>query len=985
MSNRVRILAIGSITALTVNLSACVSPFAGDSAERMSQATLADLKTRNIRIEQQQLDPVDPETVLETYQQAVDLFSSAEERNLALRRMADLTMVATEDRLINSVEETPEVADGPAGDAESAARLARDAGSSLQYSKAIALYLSLIAAAPKGSNLAEEYYLLAKAYDLDGQSEQALATLDTLVTQYPDSPFTAEAQFRRGEHLFLQGDYEAAALAYNAVLKLGKTTEYYEHSLYKHGWSLYKLGDYDLAVHDFVALLDIYMPTPPPKTAEQIRAEEKDRTVPKIEAIVLPEVTGTQRKTMDDTLRVLSMSFSNLDGAESLNQYFSQNGSRIYEHEVYQALGDLYLFQERFKDAADTFAMFAKRHPLHPMAPSISSREIDTYQKGGFPSLVLPAKERFVKQYGVYSTYWERATPAARDQYSAELKLHLVELAKHYHAVAQGSKKPEDYMGAARWYREFLATWPNDESAPVMNMLLGETLFAAREFRGAIEEFERTAYDYPVHEGAEKAGYFALLAHQEYLRTVPKDDPIYRGLVAKRAGSSLRFAKAYPANSHTPEILDTVIEDELFLNDLDGVIVATQMVIGLVPPAPQPLREKAWITYANAIFDKQQFRDAEIAYVRVLEIPSLSKKDRLNYEERLATCIYKQGEALEQGGKLAEAAGEYLRVGVAVPAASVRANAEYDAANILLQLEQYDKAITVLENFRKAFPRHELTASVPEKLTMAYEKTGNIGAAATELVTIATLNRDKNPELARQALWQAAEMKEKAGDSNAALNLYKDYANDYPQPLDLNMEAQYKLAEMYGKAGDSQKRFFWLNKLGTTYNQAGSNATPRMRYLAAYGSFNSAEVIYNDFERIRLTQPLKNSLKAKKAAMDKVNAAYTRTIQMGVIEFTTSANYKLGEAYRSFAQAILKSERPRGLDADTLEEYELLLEDQALPLEDKAIAILQTNAARTKDGVWDEWMIKTYDSLRKLSPGRYAKTEITEEAVDVIY
>src|SRR5690606_24674262 len=246
----------------------------------------------------------------------------------------------------------------------------------------------------------------------------------------------------------------------------------------------------------------------------------------------------------------LSMSFSNLDGAESLNQYFSQNGSRIYEHEVYQALGDLYLFQERFKDAADTFAMFAKRHPLHPMAPSISSREIETYQKGGFPSLVLPAKERFVKQYGVYSTYWERATPAARDQYSAELKLHLVELAKHYHAVAQGSKKPEDYMGAACWYREFLATWPNDESAPVMNMLLGETLFAAREFRGAIEEFERTAYDYPAHEGAEKAGYFALLSHQEYLRTVPKDDPIYRGLVAKRAGSSLRFAKAYPANSH---------------------------------------------------------------------------------------------------------------------------------------------------------------------------------------------------------------------------------------------------------------------------------------------------------------------------------------------------------------------------------------------------------------------------------------------------
>lgn len=976
-------LAVGSVTVLTLNLSACVSPGDGD---RRQHATLADLKHRSISIPRQQLDPVDAEQVLSTYQQAIDLFTSAEERNLALRRMADLTMVATEDHLITSLEETPDVATATtAADSASAARIARDAGSNLQYSKAIALYSSLIATAPASADMAEEHYLLAKAYDLDGQPEKALQTLDTLVARYPNSPFTAEAQFRRGEQLFLLGEYDEAARAYQAVLALGSNTEFYQHSLYKHGWSLYKLGDYDLAVNDFVALLDIYMPTPPPKSAEQIRAEEKERTVPKIEAIVLPEVSGTQRKTMDDTLRVLSMSFSHLEGPDSVFAYFSQNGSRIYEHEVYESLGELYLYQERFKDAADSFAMFARKHPLHPMAPAMSSREIDTYQKGGFPSLVLPAKENFVKQYGIYSAYWERATPAAREQYSADLKQHLVELAQHYHAVAQTTQTPADYMAAARWYREFLTTWPEDESAPVMNMLLGETLFAAKDFRAAIEEFERTAYDYPSHEGAEKAAYFGLVSHQEQLSKVPKDDPTYRGLVAKRAGSSLRFAKAYPGNSHTPEILDSVIEDELYLNDLDGVIVASQMLIGLLPPAPQPLREKAWITYANAIFDKQQYPEAETAYSKVLEFSALPAKDRALYEERLATSIYKQGEANEQAGKLAEAAAEYLRVGIAVPAASVRANAEYDAANILLQLEQHDKAITVLENFRKTFPKHELTRSVPEKLSMAYERTGNIGAAAGELVTIASLNKTSNPELARQALWQAADMKTRAGDSAAAQKLYIQYVNDYPQPYDLSMEAQYKLTEMYAKAGDSRNRTLWLGKLVDTQRKAGSATTPRMQYLAAYGSFHTAEAAYADFERIRLTQPLRNSLRAKKAAMDKVSATYTGTVKMGVLEFTTAANYKLGEAYRSFADAIMKSERPRGLDDEALEEYELLLEDQALPLEDQAIAILQTNAERTKDGAWDEWMQKTYESLKKLSPGRYNKTELREEAVDVIY
>lgn len=971
-------LAIGTLSALSISLGACLSPQGGGKP-----ATLADLQRRDVVIQQQQLDPVEAERVIDTYQQAIDLFSSSEERSLALRRMADLTMVATEDRLIESADEVPEVM--AAGDAAAAAKVKQASGGSLQYEKAIVLYESLIASAPKGADLAEEYYLLSKAYDLDGQTDKALATLDTLVARYPNSDFTAEAQFRRGEQFFLLGRYQDAADAYGYVLKAGRDNEYYEHSLYKHGWSLYKLGDFDLAVTDFVALLDTYMPTPPPKSPEQIKAENKDRALPKIEAIPLPQVSGTQRKIMDDTLRVLSMSFSNLEGADSIYQYFRQNGSRIYEHEVYQALGELYLLQERFKDAADTFAMFAKKNPLHPMAPSMSSREIATYQKGGFPSLVLPAKENFVKQYGVYSAYWERATPEAREQYSADLKLHLVELANHYHAQAQTTKLPDDYMKAARWYREFLATWPNDQTAPTMNMLLAEVLFAAKDFDGAIEEFERTAYDYPAHPGAEKAGYFALLAHQEHIKLTPKDDPIYRGLIAKRASSSLRFAKAYPTNAHTPEILDSVIEDELTLGDMDGVIVATQLVIGLVPPAPQALREKAWTTYANAVYDKQQYREAEIAYTKVLEFKSLPAKDRANYQERLATSVYKQGEALEKAGKLSEAAGEYLRVGVVAPAATVRANAEYDAANILLQQQQYDKAIPVLEKFRKTFPNHELAKSVPAKLSMAYEQTGNLGAASTELVAIAALNKGSDPELARQALWQAAGMKEKSGDAGSALKLYEQYEREYPNPVGPRMEAQYKAATFHEKAGNSSQRLVYLNKLVDSHMRAGSEANDRTRYLAAYGSYNAADVLFQNFSAIRLTQPLKASIARKKDAMQKASDAYTNTVKFGVIDFTTGANYKLGELYRQFAESIMQSERPRNMDSVALEEYEILLEDQALPFEDKAIAIFQTNAERTRDGVWDEWIAKTYESLRKLSPGRYSKTELVEESVDVIY
>ena len=980
-----RILAVGALAALILGLSACAHQQPRNTGPYTINSTLADLKHRDVDIEKQELDPVDAQRVIDTYQQAISLFSTPQERDLALRRMADLTMVATEDQIVKSTDEQPEVnePDTSAG-ARKVQQEASESGS-LQYAKAITLYKTLIANAPKGANLAEDYYLLAKAYDLDGQSDNALTTLNTLVTQYPDSPFTAEAQFRRGEQYFLLQQYNDAAKAYAAVLKLGPSNEFYQHSLYKHGWSLYKQGDYDLAIPDFVALLDIYMPTPPPKTPEQLKAEAKDRKEPKIEAVPLPKVTGTQQKMEDDTLRVLSMSFENLDGANTISQYFQDHGHRIYEYKVYQALGELYLAQERYKDAADTFALFANRHPLHPMAPAMSARVIATYEKGGFPSLVLPYKEKFVEHYGVYSTFWKRATPETRAGYTAALQQDLVELAKHYHALAQSNNKPDDYMKAARWYREYLTTFPKDENDPELNMLLGQALFAARHFHEAVQEFERTSYEYPPHPGAEKAGYFALLAYQEELKALPKDDPTYSGLITKRAGSSLRFAKTYPKNSHTPEVLNNVIEDELYLKNLDGVIVSSQLLIKLIPPAPQALREKAWISYANALYDKRQFADAETAYTKVLDFQSLSKKDRATFQEHLATSIYEQGSALEKQNKLADAAAEYLRVGIVTPTAAVRANAEYDAATLLLKLQQYDQAITVLERFRKQFPDSKLAATVPEKLSLAYEKTGNLGAAAGELVTIAAINHDSNPELARQAIWQAADMKEKAGDQAGALDLYRRYAHDYPQPYPQNMEAQYKLAQMYAKAGEPQKRYYWLRKLVSTYNEAGKANNDRTLYLAAYGSYNGADILYDEFNRISLTQPLKKSLLAKKKALENATAAYSRTIRYGVLDFTTAANFKLGECYRNFANAILKSERPRGMDADTLDEYELMLEDQAAPFQDKAIAILQTNAERTKDGVWDQWIQDTFASLRKLDPARYNKTELTEESVDDIY
>ena len=96
----------------------------------------------------------------------------------------------------------------------------------------------------------------------------------------------------------------------------------------------------------------------------------------------MPGLTRADRELVEDTFRVTSLSLSNLQGAASIPPYITTDVRRGYEFRVYQQLGELYIKQERVKDAADTFGAFAQRAPSHPEAPVLQARVIDIYAAG---------------------------------------------------------------------------------------------------------------------------------------------------------------------------------------------------------------------------------------------------------------------------------------------------------------------------------------------------------------------------------------------------------------------------------------------------------------------------------------------------------------------------------------------------------------------------------------------------------------------------
>ncbi len=186
------------------------------------------------------------------------------------------------------------------------------------------------------------------------------------------------------------------------------------------------------------------------------------------------------------------------------------------------------------------------------------------------------------------------------------------------------------------------------------------------------------------------------------------------------------------------------------------------------------------------------------------------------------------------------------------------------------------------------------------------------------------------------------------------------------------------------RGNDHNARMRWLKEIVDTDARAGAERTDRTKYLAAKSQLELAAPTGDAFRAVRLVAPLPDSLKLKRDRMEVALAAYGKAADYGVAEVTTAATYEIAELYHDLSRSLLDSERPAELSAEELSQYDILLEEQAFPLEEQAIDLHEVNAVRTADGVYDEWVVRSIDQLAELVPVRYAKREMGEQFVSAI-
>jgi tetratricopeptide (TPR) repeat protein len=845
------------------------------------------------------------------------------------------------------------------------------------YRDAINSYIDILEKYPNSPDNAEVLYQLSKAYDMEGETNNAEAMLKRLVALHPYFSGIAEAQFRLGDISFNKQQYKKAEQYYRASTEV-KSVKLDLNAHYMLGWALYKQGLFDEALESYAYVLSMLL-------------EEKNAAV----------LTKSEKPLVQDTLHSISLALMNIGGPAKIADVQGLRGKE-YIWQIYENLGAYYLEKNRYADSAATYRQFIQQFPLDVRTPSMHSRLIAAYVKGAFAKDVMLAKQEYVAAYGVQSAYWQQATETLRNNITPNLHEYLIELAGHFHAQGQQlvklaatkiapqaqSEKTEladkakvSYSQATQYYAVYLLSFPTAADVAKQRFLKAEAHFEAGQFPAAAADYEIVSYELKNAEYGNRAGYAAIVAYQNYVTEVATDTARKAEYQEKAVASMLRFASRYDTDERSSAVLTNAAEYLFGLNRYQQAIDIAAGLINNNKKLDKNLKQTAYGIMAHSYFQLQQYAQAEDNYDKQRELLGVKHSEYAAISERMAKAVYKKAEGMLATDK-AGAITQLLRIKTIAPQTEVRILAQYDAIVTQLSEKMWGAAIVELNELKQLYPKHALAKEFPRKLAYAYEQSGDIKQAALAYTYL--YKNDQDAEVRREALFVAAGLYEKLADLDTALDYYKTYAQDYEKPFDNRMEARYHIALIYAQKNDAARELYWLRRVIEGDSTAGELRTDRSQWLAAWACTQYGDYFAGEFNKRSLKSSLEKNLGWKNQMLQDAVSRYQQSADYGILEFTTQSSYKIAQLYRGFADELLAVKAPAGLSVEDQAMFAAVIEEQASPMLELAVNIHSGNIERAWDGHFNQWIDDSYKALAQLSPVRFNKPELQTRYGDEI-
>jgi len=825
-----------------------------------------------------------------------------------------------------------------------------------RLNKTIELLSTSLEDYPKSKNNDTLLYQLAKAYDQKGDHNKSMEALNRLVEQFPKSPYFVESQFRLAEDAFSSQDYSTAEYGYTEVIVANGNEIFHEKSLFKRGWSRFKQQYYTDAVDDFIEAVLVH------------DFEEFEK------------LSKSEREQFDEYFRAIGLAFSYLGGSEPLQDYFKDQPDFLYTYHTYSMVSEIYLKQERYSDAVDTHQQFIKFYPDSKNIPYSYLKIISIWKNSGFTNKVYDAIETFYVKYNPSSNYWKNQVEnsSVNRAIRRSLQEYVVLMTGYYHNKYQKSLKNKDYQQTELWYKRYLKHYRAYAQKDNIYFLYAELLSQKKKYVDALKFYELAAYDNDliIHKDA---AYASIVISNKLLSKDSKN----KKLLDKHIAYALKYAQLYPTDKRTSKLIKHATKLAFKSKQYKTTIELSDIVIS----SSKPLASNVYITTlkGESYFNLKEYSEAESIFGELLKSGKLKAKDKTKIQDKLALAIYKQGELAMQQKQVPQAINHYSRISTIVASSKIAATGLYDAIALNMQHKQWKSAISDIKRFQSLYPRNKLQTDVSKKLSAAYLSSNQGIKAAQEFEKISSMGGG-DLSIKSAALWQAAELYEDKKKYKDAIRSYEEYARKFKKPYPQYMEAMNKLTELYAKTGPAKNLYKWHNNIVKADKKALNNAkNDRTKYITSTSYLALARNQKSRFDKLRLTLPLKKSLRKKKTAMQNAVKLYGKASKYQIYEAATEATYSIAFIYKDFSKALLDSDRPKNLNNEELDQYEILLEDQAFPFEDKAIEFFEINLSRVKDGFYNSWIKKSHTELVGLFPVRYNRKPKTDNYIGVLH
>jgi tetratricopeptide (TPR) repeat protein len=825
--------------------------------------------------------------------------------------------------------------------------------------KAVETYQRILSEWPGFKEADKVLFFLAHELRELGQYEDMIRRYEELVTKHPKSSLVLDAYLVLGDYRFDKADLIGAKRYYQKILD-APSTPVHDLAHFKMGWVYLNETDYKEALHHFEAAVGSKND---PDKAETRREQQRLVSV-KREALIDLVYAYTEERKPKDALPF----FREL--APSRTAYLAaleKLANRYFIKQSFPAAAMVYREIARLSFDADENLDFTGR--IYE-----SAKNVQAYEH------VNVDVEVMLRALDAYRFDW-RVPKAQREAAEHDFEQYARDLATRAQAKVLEKRDPELAQKVAQAYARYLDSFPESRARRDIVENLADTYFEAKSYIRAGDRYEEAAKLAADDKAREEALYNACAAFYEALKgslKLPRFSRVWAQEGLARNG--VRYVEAFPGSEKVPEIKLNIGRSHYEAGDYDKAVGIFDEFIASYPT------DKRAVTVAELILDalnqKQDFgglaeQARKLAGVNGLgdegfKLRMLDTAKRAE-ERQIGEVILTASVDTRTAGDAGEQLKRYWEANKSSPVAE---KTLYTAFVQYKETRDFDKAFETGNQFIGAYPKSQYLGDVFGTLASFTTQTGEYEQAAVYLEEY--YKRFPTDASAQKMLAQAGTIKQLVDDHRGAIAVFaelarsasdrasrEEYATKMLESYEAlsdwtgmteaakqvlesdagNVKAHLMLGLAAAQGGDLDGA---LKSLEAAVAAAGRSPGGAAQDDAARAAFAIGDVIYREFDRVRLDGDVQAAAQAKAELLGQLENALVDAVGYNRGEWAVAALHRAALAYRDFAEFLEKAPPPEGLSATELTEYGRLVAEQSAPLRTKSDEYFETCAAKAQ-------------------------------------